>query len=204
MTQRGDHPNPPTRTGGGYQSAGLRAGVRRQFFEAQFKTIVNFAGSEGDTGGQFQIRVPTPSSQVRVLISVNFEPAAGQPDDLDLTGVGNTIWLAATDDAVGGASSQDIPNSSVEGMRSAPTPFPFTVVGGVITPDNGLLGYAREFVTASPWITGIVNIGVGEGAPAPGAWVLRARYQPDGVVLPDDAWEEIISMVGALQAFKIA
>lgn len=190
-----DFPNVPTRTGGPYQQAGQRDITRRQYLE-MYKTLRSFPfESEGGSSQQFQLRISTPSSQVRTLISVNFEPAAGQPDDIDITSWGNDIWLAATDPAVGGASSQDIPNSSVVGLRSAPRVFPSTVVAGLVTPDNGLLGFSREFVTASPWITGIVTCGSGSGGTShPGSWVLRASWQPDGVVLPDDAWKEITSL----------
>lgn len=192
--------NIPPRTGGPYQQAGQRDITRRQYLE-MYKTLLVLSG--GGSSQEFQIRVRTPSSQVRTLISVNFEPAAGQPDDLDITGWGSTIWLAGTDEAVGGASSQDVPNSSVVGMRSAPRAFPSTVIAGVVTPDNGLLGFAREFVTASPWITGIVNLGTGGEGGKPGAWMLRASWQPDGVTLPDDAWKEITSLC-ELKGFQIS
>lgn len=196
--------NRPTRGGGPYGQGGLRDGTRRQYKEL-YKILRSFDdSSEGHGTQQFQIRVRTPSSQARTLISINFEPAAGVPDDLDITSWGNDVWLAATDDSVGGACSQDIPNSSVVGMRSAPRPFPSTIIGGVVTPDNGLLGFAREFVTTSPWITGLVTCGSGNSAPtaAAGAWILRAVWQPDGVVLPDDAWLEIESLA-ELKGFAV-
>lgn len=187
--------NPPRRTGGPYGQGGQRSKTRRQYHE-EFRVLRNLDGNaEGQGTQQFQIRARNPSSQARMLLSVNFEPAAGIPDDVDITGWGNTIWLAATDDAVGGASTQDVPNSSVVGMRSAPRVFPSTVVAGVVTLDNGLLGFSREFVSASPWITGIVTLGSGTGGNATeGAWILRGVWQPDGVVLPDDAWLEIVSL----------
>lgn len=196
-------PNFPRVTGGPYRQAGLRDVTRRQFFQA-VKTLRSLdSAGEGDGSEEFSIRVVTPSSQVRVLISVNFEPAAGQPDDIDITSWGNTIWLAATDDAVGGASTQDVPNSSVVGTRSAPRPFPSTITAGVAVLDNGLLGFSREFVTASPAITGRVVCGSGTGGTvAPGGWILRASWQPDGVVLPDDAWKEITSLC-RIEAFEV-
>jgi hypothetical protein len=187
--------NPPSRTGGPYQQGGLRDKTRRQFLELYKVLRAVPLNAEGSGTQQFQISVRTPSSQVRTLIELNFEPMAGTVEDLDITGWGNDVWLAGTADALGGASSQDIPNSSVVGMRSAPRAFPSTVIAGVVTPDNGLLGFSREFVTASPWITGITTLGAG-GAPnaAGGAWILHATWQPDGVVLPDDAWAEIAAM----------
>lgn len=185
-------PNIPTRTGGPYQQAGIRDRLRRQYWE-EFQALRSVLGGEG-TNKSFALRIRNPSAQVRTTISINFEPAAGVPDGLDITGVGNTIWLAATDPNRGGASSQDCPNSSVVGTRAAPIGFPFTVAGGVPVLDNGLLGFSREFVTGAPWITGIVNLGT---PPAAGTWVLCATYQPDGVVLPDDAWQEITSLCEA-------
>jgi hypothetical protein len=194
----------PGVTGGPYGQPGQRGKTRRQFHALPDVRIASFDGIDGTTGGEFQLRIATPSGQVRVLISVDFEPAAGQPDDLDITGLGDTIWLAATNEGSGGATTQDIPNSSVEGMRSAPTPFPSTRIAGVVTLDNGLLGYAREFVTASPWITGIVTLAAGgEGGPSPpGTWLLKVSYQPDGVVLPDDAWRDIVAMCTS-SAFRL-
>lgn len=196
-------PNPPTRTGGPYAQAGQRDGTRRQFVE-QYRTLRAFdEDAEGHGAQEFSIRVVTPSSQVRVKISVNFEPRAGAPDDADITSWGNTIWLAGTDDAKGGASSQDVPNSSVVGMRSAPRPFPSTIVAGAVVLDNGLLGFSREFVSSTPAVTGRVVCGSGFGGSAlGGAWVLQVSWQPDGVVLPDDAWKEITSLC-RIEAFQV-
>jgi hypothetical protein len=196
--------NGPHRTGGPYEQAGINDRERRQYHEEPFVLLRALNGEAEQGAQQFQIRVRTPSSQVRVVISVNFEPAAGVPDDIDITGWGNLIWLAATDDAVGGASTQDIPNSSVVGTRAAPREFPSTIVAGVAVLDNGLLGFSREFVTGSPWITGIVTVGSegGAGDPQAGAWVLRATYQPDGVVLPASAWKEITTLA-EVKAFAL-
>lgn len=195
-------PNPPGRTGGPYRQAGQRDVTRRQYFE-MYKVLRSLGGSGEEGTKTFQLRVRTPSSQVRTLIEVNFEPAAGSPDDYDMTAWGNTIWLAATAEAVGGASSQDVPNSSVVGTRAAPRPFPSTLVAGAPVLDNGLLGFSREFVTASPWITGIAVLGSAGSSPTlAGAWVLRASWQPDGVVLPDDAWKDITSLC-ELKGFAI-
>ncbi len=190
-----DLPNVPRRTGGPYQQAGQRGNTRRQYFELS-RVLRPLLGSiEGQGSQRFQLRGRNPSSQVRFTLSVNFEPAAGFPDDLDITGWGNNIWLAGTDPSVGGASTQDVPNSSVVGTRATPRPFPSTLVAGVPVLDNGLLGFSREFVTGSPWITGIATLGSGVAATAvPGAWMLLGTWQPDGVVLPDDAWLEIVSL----------
>ena len=191
MSQRSDVPNPPPRTGGPYAQAGLRAGTRRQYFEVGAKLLVAYTGGEGDVNpGTFQFSIRTPSAQVRTKISVNFEPAAGVAAYPNITVAGNTIWVAAADDSRGGASSTDIPNSSVEGRRGAPTPFPSTLVAGVVTIDPGLLGYSREFVSSSDYLIGEVNL---PPAGIAGAWMLIVTVQPDGVVLPDDAWEEISS-----------
>lgn len=191
MSQRDDRANPPARTGGPYAQPGQRVAERRQYFELRFKTLVVYAGTGDDKDpGKLQFSIRTPSSQVRTKISVNFELAAGGPAYPDITGAGNTIWIAGSDDQRGGAGSADVPNSSVEGTRAVPTPFPTTDVAGVPTLDPGLLGYSREFVSASDNLIGEVAIPPNGFA---GAWVLVVSVQPDGIVLPDDAWQDITS-----------
>lgn len=187
----------PRVTGGAYGPNNLRRKTRRQYHEAPHKVLRTVTTASEQGFATFAIRVRTPSSQARVKISVNFEPAANTPPNPDITTAGNTIWLAAADDAVGGAASTDIPNSSVVGTRAAPIPFPSTPdpTTGVPTPDAGLLGYSREFVTAADWIVGEVGLGAPTGIA--GAYILKVSVQPDGVVLPEDAWAEITDEVRA-------
>jgi len=187
-----DTPNPPVRTGGPYQQSGQRTNARRQFKEIGWKVLVSYAGGEGDSDpGPFEFRITNPSSQVRTRIAVNFEAGAGAPAYPDITASGATIWVASSDDPHGGASSRDIPNSSVEGTKAAPTPFPSTVVGGIVTLDPGLTGYSREFVTAGQFLMGQLSV---PPTGFKGAWVLVVTAQPDGVELSDDAWNDICSM----------
>jgi hypothetical protein len=189
-----DAPNPPRTTGGPYRQPGQRTNARRQFKEIGYKTLVSYAGGEGDTDpGPFEFRITNPSSQVRTRIAINFEAGAGAPAYPDITPSGATVWVASSDDPRGGASSRDVPNSSVEGTKAAPTPFPSTVnpATGLPVLDPGLTGYTREFVTAGQYLIGQLSV---PPTGFRGAWVLVVTAQPDGVELTDDAWNDICSM----------
>jgi hypothetical protein len=182
--------------GGPYGNQYLNSERRRQYLEF-FRVIIAYAIAD-ETNPVFAIKVRIPSSQVRVKISVNWEPAAGSVATPAL-GAGQTIWLAAADEAVGGASSQDVPNSNViitpAGTvitKAAPLGFPV---------DNGLIGFSMETVTAADYIIGQLAL------PAPGlagAWVLKTSYQPEAVVLPEDAWQEIARMAGVPEVQRIS
>lgn len=145
--------------------------------------------------GPIPFRIRIPSAQCRVKVSVNFEPAAGFSLATIASAIEGTggIWLGAADEPTGGAASTDIPNANVEGTTE--TPFSF--------PEEGLIGYTREFVTSADWVLGQLtlpsNTSGGEGA-LPGAWVLKTSYQADGCVLPCAAWRRIRSMAKAEKA----
>jgi hypothetical protein len=185
---------PPGVTGGPYGGAGQRGNTRRQYIELPVRRLATYGGSGDRDPGKLAIRVRLASSQVRVRIDVNYETAGGQAPFPDITGAGNTIWLAASSDARGGASSSDVPNSSVVGTRATPRPFPSTIDPGTGLPvlDPGLLGFSQEFVTSADWIIGEVVV---PPQTVVGTWVLVVTVQPDGVVLPDDAWAEICSLL---------
>ncbi len=125
------------------------------------------------------IRVTIPDSRLRVKITVIFVADGAQPD---LTGNGNTIWLAATEQDQSGKSGRTVPVTDVEGTQAAPTAFPASA---------GLCGYSREFVTSADYIEGEVTLFPRGDSGEQGVWVLQVRVQPEGIELSHREWDEI-------------
>lgn len=150
----------------------------RQFYRIKPIVLATNAGGEGSTfSTAFKMRVP--SSQVRVKLSLLF---ASRTDPGNISKLG-TIWIAGCeeDEAGGGNGAGNlIPVTDVEGTSAAPTEFPQSA---------GLLGYSREFVTAADWVQAVVTIPtIGVTA---GAWMIQASIQPESVILPWRAWDEM-------------
>lgn len=147
----------------------------------------NSGSGEGSYTGIILIRVP--SSQVRIKGSVFFVPTSGALTDIHAAG---TIWVSACEEDVGGQAGgsgrlvpvTDLEGSSVAGVpvgAPGPTPFPKT---------DGLGGYAREFVTAAPWLQFVVTL---NSISIPGFWVFRSSMQPDAVTFTWPAWQQLRS-----------
>jgi len=171
-------------TGEGHQTQ-LEAGMRtfngpRQLYVPQPIPICSNAGG-GEGSFSTIVRVPVPSSQTRVKLSVIYFPTSGDPGDL--SGFGN-IWVAAAEEDIkgmSGSSGRIVPVTDVEGTSAAPTSFPAT---------NGLSGYSREFVTSADWLQAVITLNsIGGGRV--GNWVLQTSIQPEAIRFDWESWEQI-------------
>jgi hypothetical protein len=75
------------------------------------------------------------------------------------------------------------PSTGVLVTRAAPLAIPS---------DAGVMGFSREFVSAGDNLYG--ELATGFVATAPGRWMLYTRYQPDGVRLSEDDWQQIVGL----------
>jgi hypothetical protein len=158
-----------------------------EFYEPRGILLAINSGS-GESSSTQVVTIRVPSSQLRVKGSVFFVPAAGNALT-DINSVG-TIWVAACEEDVGGAAGgagRLVPVTDLEGSAVAgtpvgapgPTPFPKT---------DGLGGYAREFVTAAPWLQFTILL---HSISTPGAWVFRSSIQPDATQFTWPQWMEL-------------
>jgi len=139
---------------------------------------VNSGG--GESSFTTTVKVPVPSSQTRIKLSVIFVPAAGNAIP-NIAAIGS-IWVAACDEDQGGAGGGGgllLPVTDVEGSSGTPTPFPQT---------NGLSGYSRTFVTDADWLQAVLVL---DSVATPGAWMLQTLIQPNSVYFPWEAWDQI-------------
>jgi len=110
---------------------------------------------------------------------------------IDITGGSHTIWMCLAEEDFGGRIAGPVPTQNVvvdpaTGLlvtRAAPLTIPS---------DAGVMGFSREFVTAGDNLYG--ELVTGYVAAAPGRWMLYTRYQPDGLYLPADEWQQITSL----------
>lgn len=142
--------------------------------------IIGVAGGGGEGAlVPVTIRVPVPSSQTRIKLSVMFVPSAGAAIP-NMAGF-FSIWVAACDqDRGGSAAGRLIPVNDVEGSRDLPTPFPT---------NNGGAGYSRSFVTSADWLQAVVQL-AGPGG-VTGSWVVQTSVQAEAVFLPWAIWQQI-------------
>jgi hypothetical protein len=127
------------------------------------------------------VKLPVPSSQTRVKLSVIFYPTSGELGDIHGAG---SIWVAAAEEdfkGISGSGGRLIPVTDVEGSSAAPTSFPAT---------NGLGGYSREFVTSADWLQAVISL-TSIGGGLAGVWVLQTSLQPDAVTFDWQSWEQI-------------
>lgn len=125
------------------------------------------------------IKLPVPSSQTRIKLSVIFFQTSGALVNISL---GSSIWVSACEEdtsGISGSGGRLVPVTDVEGSSTAPTSFPQS---------NGLCGYSREFVTSADWLQAVVAL---QSLGVPGVWVLQTSIQPDAVNLDWDSWEQI-------------
>jgi hypothetical protein len=139
-------------------------------------------------GGNFEVRLRTPDSRLRAKVSIYFSPNG--PYDKTSIDISNdaSLWIHAADQMRSGGSSALAPTNDLESQldgtpvtRDAPLTFPVSA---------GLLGYGREFVTASDFISAWVSIRTNGTA---GEWWAQAQWQPEGQRLPDDEWNEVVA-----------
>lgn len=161
-----------------------------QFVEPRGIILATNGGS-GEASQTEIVTIRVPSSRVRIKGSVFFVPQAGKAlGDIDSAA---TIWVAACDEDTGGLAGgggRIIPVTDLEGSSvfnvpvgaPGPTAFPKT---------DGLGGYAREFVTAAPWLQFTM---VFSSISTPGAWVFRSSMQPDSAEFTFATWQMLRSL----------
>lgn len=138
----------------------------------------NVGGGEG--GITITLRMRVPSARIRSKLSVFFEVTPGVAF---LPIVGPSIWVSACEmdqKGIGGGGGGLFPVTDLEGTQAIPKAFPES---------SGLAGYAREFVTAAPWIQAVVFL---ESIAAAGVWVAQASCEPAFTSFATwDEWQEV-------------
>lgn len=141
--------------------------------------LANVGGSGEAPPFTTTIKLPVPSSQTRIKLSVIFYPRSGALGNVSL---GSSIWVAACEEdtaGISGSGGRIVPVTDVEGSSTTPTSFPQS---------NGLNGYSREFVTSADWLQAVVTL---QSLGVAGTWVLQTSIQPDAVNFDWDSWEQI-------------
>lgn len=133
----------------------------------------------GEAGLTTTVKVPVPSSQTRVKVSIVFYPTSGVLGDI--TGFG-TVWVSAAEEdkkGIAGSGGRLVPVTDIEGTSTGPTSIPAS---------SGLGGYSREFVTSAKWLQVVIQL---SSMATPGVWVLQASLQPEGVIFPWPLWDKL-------------
>jgi len=142
--------------------------------------------------GTARFRVETPDSRLRVKVSLMFIRSQSGSLSAPVSGLGATIYMGEeeTDDSGyrgGKVLCNDILRDSAGNLihQSAPLAIP---------EDPGLDGWSQELVTAADSLLGIFTTAnsVGGAAGPSGAWIIQARWQPDGQRLHDDDWDSVV------------
>ncbi len=160
------------------QAGSLDYNGPRQFYRPAPQILAVQSG--GEDGGAYHVRLPVPSSQTRIKLSIVFFPTQGEAIP-DMNGVG-TIHVTANEEDQGGSAGsggRSVPVTDVEGTAGTPTSFPAS---------TGLCGYSREFVTAADWLEADITI---NDNGATGVWMLLTSIQPDAVTFEWGAWDQI-------------
>ena len=152
-------------------------GPRRIHVPKPIILAINDGG--GENSFTTVVKLPVPSSQTRIKLSVIFYPKEGDLGDIHNIG---TIWVAAAEEdnaGIAGSGGRLIPVTDVEGSSGTPTSFPATA---------GLGGYSREFVTSADWLQAVIFL---QSLPNAGVWVLQTSIQPDAVNFDWESWEQL-------------
>jgi len=139
-------------------------------------------------GGDFEVLLRTPDSRLHAKVTIYFSPAAAY--DRIATDIAETasLWIHAEDQMRMGGSSGRAPTNDLESQQDG---TPVTRDAPLLIPVSpGLMGYGREFVTASDFISAWLHV---EPNGTVGEWCAQAQWQPSGQRLPDDEWEEVKS-----------
>jgi hypothetical protein len=166
-------------------------GPGRQFLAPKPQVLADFGASGTGTA---KFRIPMPDSRVRCKVSLIYDvvpTSANTALPRDITGVSHTIWMCLAEESyqgriAGPVPTQNIiinPGTGVLVTRAAPLTIPS---------DAGVMGFSREFVTAGDNLYGELTTGF--VAAVPGRWMLYTRYQPDGIYLPPDEWQQIVGL----------
>lgn len=165
---------------GGFPRVQRQAKDAWQIFEPKPLIMASFGGVNS-SNKTLHFRVPTPDSRLRMKIAIMFALKAGTTVAANFFTNQCSLWLYAADKDNSGLTGATIPVVNLEGTEAAPFQFPAA---------DGLLGYAREFVTAADFIEGVVTL-TNVSTIVSGSWILKTRYQPDSVEFNPDAWNQI-------------
>jgi hypothetical protein len=161
------------------QAGSLEYNGPRQFYRPAPIVLAQATGGE-ESGITVHVRLPVPSSQTRIKLSVVFFPQQGDAlGDISLSG---SILVSANEEDQGGAAGsagRSVPVTYVEQTAGAATPFPLF---------SGLAGYSREFVTSADWLE--ADIALARSIQS-GFWVLQTSIQPDSITFEWSAWDQI-------------
>jgi hypothetical protein len=164
------------------------AGPGRQFHAPKGQALIDTQQNLPRTATW---RVPMPDSRVRCKVSVLFSPTPGTTNaalPIDVTLAAAKIWGCLAEEDFAGRIAGPVPTQNVvvdptTGLlvtRAAPLSIPS---------DAGVMGWSREFVTAGDNLYFELTATLIPGTP--GRWMLYTRYQPDGLYLPQDEWDQI-------------
>jgi hypothetical protein len=164
----------------------------RQFYAPRPDILTDLVGGGSPVKATF--RVPMPDSRVRCKVTVLYSPVPQGNDfalPVDITGFNSAIWLGLEEIDWAGRVAGPVPVTNLivnptTGLlvtRAAPLAIPS---------DANVMGFSEEFVTAGDQIFGELTTTYVPGAP--GRWMLYTRYQPDGLYLPPDEWQEICNL----------
>lgn len=160
------------------QAGSLDYNGPRQIYLPKPIVLVGNVGGGETPANDIRIRLPVPSSQTRIKLSVFFAQTSGAP--VDISGKG-TIWIAAAEeDRSGTANGRLAVVTDVVGTEAAPLAFPV---------DAGMYGYSRSFVTTADWLQAVISLQPLAGAR--GNWVLQTSIQPEAVTFVWEAWDQI-------------
>lgn len=160
--------------------------------QVRFPKVLTLADIASAGTGTAQFRIPMPDSRLRVAVSLVYDVvpnANAYPPDI--TGVSHTIWMGLESIVLDSRRAGPIPTSNVI-INPTTGAFVTRAAPLAIPSDAGVLGFSREFVTGGDQIFGELKTGF--VAANPGRWLLYTRYQPDGLYLPPDEWDEVKGM----------
>jgi hypothetical protein len=167
------------------------AGPGRQFYVPKPEVLSDI--TVGQATAIF--RVPMPDSRVRCKVSLVFDRVPTSSNTalpVDITGVNHSIWMCLAEEDFAGRVAGPVPTQNI--IINPTTGQLVTRAAKLVIPsDAGVMGFSREFVTAGDNLYGELDT-TGVGGAANGRWMLYTRYQPDGMVLPEDEWQRITAM----------
>jgi hypothetical protein len=167
-------------------------GYRSRQFHAPKGQVLSDFGAVGT--GTAVFRVPLPDSRVRCKVTLLYDPVPKTTNlalPQDITGVTHSIWMALEDVSFAGRQDAPVPVQNV--VVNPTTGLLVTRAAPLVIPsDPGVMGFSREFVSAGDSLYG--ELVTGYVAAVPGRWMLYCRYQPDGLYLPPDEWQEVVGL----------
>lgn len=162
----------------------------RQFYAPRPDILSDLAANATNVKATF--RVPMPDSRLRVKVSLIYSPVPGVTIPFDIGTVNShAIWMGLEEIDWAGRIAGPIPTINV--IRNPTTGLLVTRAAPLVIPsDVNVMGYSQEFQSAGDQIFGELTTTF--VAAAPGRWMLYTRYQPDGIVLPEEEWQEITNL----------